>query len=133
MKLASYIRARRCSSLLKDRSGASAVEFAVIAPVLIMFLLGIVQYGVLSFKMVDMRFHANHLARALAAQAIKLDEAVNMCKEKLSPQGYSCTSAEDANSYTVGIAYDTNWFGLSFVPQPATVKYDAVQVKYAVQ
>ncbi len=51
---------------LRDRGGASAVEFALVAPLLIGLLLGIIQYGSLFLVQTRMTDTARDTARRLA-------------------------------------------------------------------
>ena len=48
--------------LLKDKSGANAVEFAVVLPVLLLIVLGIIQFGVIFFTYNNMVQAARKLA-----------------------------------------------------------------------
>lgn len=53
-------RIRRC---LKSRSGASAVEFALVVPVLFLFLAGITQFGVTFFQWLELEHSAREGVR----------------------------------------------------------------------
>lgn len=124
---------RGLARFLHCGAGASAVEFAIVAPVFLLLLMGGVQYGYLLFKMVDMRFQANQFARALAAQAVDATEAQTACNKALKPQGFTCNVTEDATSFSVNITYATSTLKVKFLPQPDSVAYAAYQVKYAVK
>lgn len=56
---------RRVGSLTRDERGASAVEFAMVLPFLIMLLLGIIQYGSLFVLQREMHDTARETARGM--------------------------------------------------------------------
>lgn len=58
----------RHSSLLRDSSGAAAVEFAMIAPMLITMVLGVMQLGLAMYSYNSLRGAANDIARYAVIQ-----------------------------------------------------------------
>ena len=114
-------------------AGVAAVEFAIIGPVFVLILIGMMQYGVLLYKIIDIRFQANQFARAVAAQAIDIKDVAAMCANRFHEVGYTCAGVEDTKSYTVSFAYDTAPISMRLFPLPESVSYSAYQVKYAVQ
>lgn len=119
--------------LAGDKRGASALEFAIIGPVLIVLLLGLVQYGLVFIKLIDMRFQANQFARALAARALTPTDAAATCNSQLGGKGIVCAAGEDATSFSVTLSYNPVQFGPQLLPSLGTQTYTAYQVKYAVQ
>ena len=113
--------------------GVAAVEFAIIGPVFVMILMALLQYGVLIYKAIDIRFQANQYARAVAAQAIALADVPANCARRFAELGYVCRGTEDATSYTISVQYDTTPISIRLFPLPQTLDYSAYQVKYAVQ
>jgi len=70
-------------SLDVDRRGAIAVEFALVAPVLILFLLGIIQIGSAYFVQNSMLNTARELARRLATEQVTTADAESWALERL--------------------------------------------------
>lgn len=66
-----------------DRRGAIAVEFALVLPVLILFLLGIVQIGSAYFLQNSMLNTARELARRLATAQVTAADAESWALERL--------------------------------------------------
>lgn len=119
--------------LARDQRGASALEFAIVGPLLIVLLLGLVQYGLVFIKLVDMRFQANQFARALAARALTATDAAATCNSQLGGKGITCAASEDSTSFSVTLSYNPVQFGPQLLPSLGTQTYTAYQVKYAVQ
>lgn len=59
----------------REERGASAVEFAMVLPILIMLLLGIIQYGSLFLLQTEMTGAARDTARRIAVGEFVTDEA----------------------------------------------------------
>jgi len=139
----------------KNEKGAAALEFALLSPLLLMVLLGIVSYGyMLSFRQ-GMSQGAAEGARA-AAVAIAANQntsAVAALNQSLSSYGVSCsgtnlvkgsdtvgtcsvaiaTCANDATSQCATVALDYFYRDHSLVPlpglgvlMPSNIKYTAV-------
>ncbi len=62
---------RSAQSLGQSEGGATAVEFAFVAPVLIMIVTGIIQFGAIFFLQGNMSNAAREAARALAVGSIE--------------------------------------------------------------
>jgi Flp pilus assembly protein TadG len=62
---------RRTDGWTRDDSGASAVEFALVAPLLIGLLLGVIEYGSLAMVQMRMNDTARDTARRLAVRDLK--------------------------------------------------------------
>lgn len=69
--------------LLEDRRGAIAVEFALVMPVLLLFLLGIVQFGSAFFIQNNMLNTARELARRLATEQVTVQDAESWAIDRL--------------------------------------------------
>jgi Flp pilus assembly protein TadG len=94
MRLGTGARLGAASGRKNDR-GAAALEFALVAPLLLMVLLGIVSYGyMLSFRQ-GMSQGAAEGARAAAVAVASADKpalARNALNESLSSYGVSCST-----------------------------------------
>src|SRR5262245_38890635 len=66
-------QASAVASLWQDERGASAVEFALVLPVLVMLLLGVIQYGSLFLVQTRMNDAARDTARRLAVGDLKTE------------------------------------------------------------
>jgi len=116
---------------LRCRSGASAVEFAIIGPVFIVLLLGIMSYGGYFWLAHAVQQLANDSARAAVA-GLSASERQSLAQSTINSevQSYAFLNAASAtvavtnqtNSMTVSIVYDassTPFFSLSgLVPMP---------------
>ena len=81
VRTARRITGRR--SLRKDQSGAAAVEFAMVLPLLVMLMTGILDFGFLFFVQHNMVSAARESARALAVQSVTETQAEQMAHDKL--------------------------------------------------
>lgn len=121
--------------ILTDERGTAAVEFALVLPVLLMVLLGIVAYGIY--------FGAAHSTAQIAADAARASVAGLSDAERsslalqqievtatnyplLKPSGLSASAAplpEDPTSFQVTVAYDARdlpiWGAAAFLPLPS--------------
>jgi Flp pilus assembly protein TadG len=116
---------------LQSQSGASAVEFAIVGPVFIVLLLGIMSYGGYFWLAHAVQQLANDSARAAVA-GLSASERQSLAQSTINSevQSYAFLNAASAsvsvtnqtNSMTVSIAYDassTPFFSLSgMVPMP---------------
>ena len=120
-----------------DSSGTSAIEFAMLAPLFILLLLGMVAYGIY--------FGASHSIQQIAADAARtalsgLDQQERQSLVDgfvhrnaggypfIDPQGLTVSardSGADANQFVVSVRYDVRdlpiWNLLRDLPLPATV------------
>ncbi len=78
-------------SLLRDKDGANAVEFAIVAPVLLLIVLGIIQFGVILFTYNNMVQAAREAARTLAVQETTAAEAEQIALNQIGFSGLSYT------------------------------------------
>lgn len=113
------------------RSGASAVEFAVIGPVFIVLLVGIISYGGYFWLAHTVQQLTNDAARAAVA-GLSATERQSLAQSTINSevQSYAFLNAASAsvsvtnqtNSMTVSVVYDasaTPFFSLSgLVPMP---------------
>ena len=68
----------------RSESGAAAVEFAFVLPVLMMVTAGIIQFGAIFFLQNNMANAAREAARALAVRSIETKaESQNLVEQKL--------------------------------------------------
>lgn len=108
------VRAR----FLSDRSAASAIEFAMLAPIFILFLMGMIAYGVY--------FGASHSVQQIAADAARTAIAGQSAAERQTivqsfvdnnASGYpfisrdrltfsAADSSSDSNQFDVSVSYD---------------------------
>ncbi|MDP6689752.1 MAG: TadE/TadG family type IV pilus assembly protein [Alphaproteobacteria bacterium] len=80
-KLRQYFRLRR------DRRGAIAIEFALILPVLLLILFGIVEFGAIMFTRHVMFYSAREAARAYVTGIADSTEAAVTIAEDLLSEG----------------------------------------------
>ncbi len=78
-------------SLGKDESGANAVEFALVVPVLLLLILGIIQLGIILFTYNNMVQAAREAARVLAVRTASLTEATAVVNAQLGFSGLTFT------------------------------------------
>ena len=90
-------------SLLSDRSGASAVEFALVAPVFLLLACGIVVYGVWFSMALSVQSLATESARASLA-GIDVDERRSLATTFIETQAKSAGLAGPNLSENVDIA-----------------------------
>jgi Flp pilus assembly protein TadG len=119
----------------RDRSGANAVEFALIAPVLILVMSGIINYGLYFSTSHALQQIANNAARnALAGltQAERLELAQGTLAQDVTT--YSFLSADRAllkidegeHALTVTLTYANTSIGLPFIEPPTEIERVAI-------
>ena len=120
-----------------NRSGTSAIEFAMLAPVFILFLFGMIAYGIY--------FGASHSIQQLAADAARTAIAGQSASERtaivadfiaLNASSYpfidrskltveARDSGSDSNQFNVSVGYDARnlpiWSLLPGLPLPGTI------------
>ena len=78
-------------SLGKDESGANAVEFALVAPVLLLLILGIIQFGMILYTHNNMVQAAREASRILAKKETTATEAEQVALSQLGFSGLTFT------------------------------------------
>lgn len=130
---------------MTNRQGASAVEFAVVLPVLLVFMLGILAYGIY--------IGAAHSAAQLAADAARAsvaglsdDERKTLAEQHVSTNATEYvlldpkkveveagTLASDANQFRVAVRYDARslpiWGFAGILPLPSKIIERTATVK----
>ncbi len=86
LKLRTFI-----TSLLKDKSGSNVVEFAIVAPLLLLIILGIMQFGMILFTYNNMVQAAREAARTLAVQETTATDAQQIALNQLGFSGLPFT------------------------------------------
>ena len=123
--------------------GAAAVEFAIVAPVLVMLVFGILMYGGYFLMAHSVQQLANDAARAAVGGMTDTERrqlATSALASELPTYGYlspaftQLTYADQAGVMTVGVAYDASssplWALNGVIPMPSStiVRNAAVQV-----
>ena len=107
-------RSRRVTRRLRDERGASAVEFALVVPLLILVLMGIVEFGKTVNTQSTLSSAAREAARTMAltndvgqarAAAQSADGSLNLAASAISVTPASCTGASATQMVTVTITY----------------------------
>ena len=136
----------RIHAFRNDRSGTAAVEFAILSPIFLMLLMGMIAYGIY--------FGASHSLQQIAADAARTAVAgINEAERQqlasrfvtLNAPGYpfinpaklvvqTNDSIADGSQFVVELQYDARdlpiWALLANLPLPATtiVKHSTVRV-----
>jgi Flp pilus assembly protein TadG len=129
-------------SFAKSRGGNVAIEFAMIAPVLIAMLLGIVSYGGYFFLAHSLQEITNDAARAAIAGLTSTERqqlAQTQTTTDLSQYSIFNASAAsvayngDTNGYTITINYDASksgfWSASGFIPMPSSTIVSTATIK----
>lgn len=132
-------RRRTCIPILvTDRSGASAVEFALLLPLMTLMLAATMQYGVLMFTYNAMLNTARNGARAMAAGSSTEAEVITTAKAnlpkwvptakwKIVPQNEKTTKSDRVTArITVDSQYATV---LPLAPMPSEIEVFVVMLK----
>jgi Flp pilus assembly protein TadG len=114
------MRARR---LRNDRAGAAAVEFAIIFPILLLFLFGIYEFGRLFWIQSSLQFAAEQAGRwAMANSTAGTGAIQTQCANSLTSVGLgglscSVTTTNITSSAGLTVPYNviTNSYEFSFV------------------
>lgn len=127
----------------RSAGGATAVEFAIVAPVLLMLLFGILVYGGYFLMSHSIQQLANDAARAAVAGMTDTERrqlAQGALADELPTYGYlspaetQLTYSDRGGVMTVGVAYDASgsplWALNGLIPMPSTtiVRSASVQV-----
>jgi len=124
---------KRWRGWVQDRSGAAAVEFAFIGPIMVVMLIGIMSYGGYFWLAHSVQQLANDAARAAVA-GLSASERQSLAQSTISSEvpnyvflnatGMVTSVNTQTNSMTVTIAYDasqTPFFALgNLVPMPSS-------------
>lgn len=62
-------------SVLANRRGAAAMEFALVAPLLFSMMLGTIEYGFVFYGFSTMQYSANNVARSIAVNKMDINIA----------------------------------------------------------
>ena len=89
-------------SLGKDESGANAVEFALIAPVLLFLILGIIQFGMILYTHNGMMQAAREATRVLAKEA----KTTNNAQKQEQARDDAETRAREQLALFSGLTFD---------------------------
>lgn len=104
-RIRNYIASARC--IARDERGSPAVEFAMIAPVLILLILGTVQFGFAFFTYNEMMNGAREGARRLAVGASEAS-AIDRAEDTMAlvrPYEFSSVSSTDAVTMTIKLTF----------------------------
>jgi Flp pilus assembly protein TadG len=121
------------SEFASNDSGSAAIEMAIVAPVLMAMLLGIVSYGGYFWLSHNIQELASDAARA-ALPGLTAVERQNLAQAQLNSDigsygildksATATTYSGDTNGYTVSISYDASnsgfWAAAGFIPMPST-------------
>ncbi|MFT4089710.1 MAG: pilus assembly protein [Asticcacaulis sp.] len=105
------------ASVLKDRSGAIAVEFALISPILILMLTGIFNYGSYFWTSHALQQMANDAARVAIAGMTQADRADRAQALFLRQSEYYDLTIPGASELTVEENGQTLTVRIHFVPE----------------
>ena len=105
-KLRRYLRLRR------DKRGAIAIEFALILPILLIILFGIVEFGAIMFTRHVMFYSAREAARAYVTGVVESTEEAVTLAENLLSEG-SATGTFTVTATTSGLGTSTSLITIS--------------------
>ena len=103
---------RRVMTALRDPAGASALEFGVIAPILILLIIGMIEFG----WVFQNQLAITHAARE-GARLASVNDGANWDAGVVESRAYPLTTgdglgislSEDAESVTVSVTYPYDW------------------------
>lgn len=116
-----------------DTRGNAIVEFALVAPVFLIFLMGIIAYGGYFWLAHNLQELANDSARAAVA-GLTSDERTTLAQNSfdsevahygaLTPANAQVLYNGDAQNFTVSISYDASasgfWAADGLIPMPSS-------------
>jgi Flp pilus assembly protein TadG len=123
---------RRCGALCETR-GNAAIEFALVAPVFLLFAMGIVSYGGYFWLAHNLQELANDSARAAVA-GLTSDERTQLAQSAfdsevtdygaLTPTKAQVLYDGNAQDFSVRISYDASasgfWIADGLIPMPSS-------------
>jgi Flp pilus assembly protein TadG len=92
-----------------DQGGAAAVEFALILPILMLFIFGIIEFGFIFNRWVSVTHAAREGVRVMSVGGDDAEEAAMASAPDLGEVGIACTGAEvgmDDVQMTCTVPYD---------------------------
>ena len=92
-------RLRNIGALLRDRQGIAATEFALVAPVFLMFTMGIMDLGNMAFARTVLNGAIQQAARATALEGGSTTTANNMVRDIVRQSLPGATVASTRRSY----------------------------------
>jgi Flp pilus assembly protein TadG len=126
----------------RDRKASAAVEFAIVFPLLVVFLFGIVCYGAYFWMAHNIQELANDAARAAVAGLTDAErqslaettlesEIVNYAV--LDPALAKASYRGDSQFFTVSVSYDASstpfWAASQFLPMPSQTIVRSASIK----
>jgi Flp pilus assembly protein TadG len=106
--------------LRQDRSGIAAVEFALVAPMLILLLLGVLEFGRLMWVNSNLQFAAEQATRyAIAHTSASPDDITAQAQSALQGMGVTGVQFDVVNSATsvsVTLTYNFTFVSSGVLP-----------------
>lgn len=93
---------RRIKILRADASGTSAVEFGLVLPILMMLVMGVIEFGLIMYTMNTSEHAARSVARQLATNRLTSDQASDKAKAQL-PQWAKSSATVEVSQSTPGL------------------------------
>ncbi|HEY3637061.1 MAG TPA: TadE/TadG family type IV pilus assembly protein [Rhizomicrobium sp.] len=134
---------RKRHEFLAHRAGAAAIEFAILTPIFLIFLLGIVCYGGYFWMAHSLQQLANDAARSAVA-GLTASERQSLAQSTfnaeigsystLNPALATVTYQGTTNVFSINVSYNANgtpfWAAAYLIPMPSTtiVRAAAVQL-----
>ncbi|HEU5141278.1 MAG TPA: TadE/TadG family type IV pilus assembly protein [Bacillales bacterium] len=87
---------RNAGTLVKEEKGQSTVEFAIVVPLLMLFLIGVINFGIIMFTYLDMNITAQEASR-LAGLGKSDSEVIQYVKDHVSVEVQVPISPTEAN------------------------------------
>ena len=127
---------------LGDARGNAAIEFALVAPVFLLFVMGIVSYGGYFWLAHNLQELANDAARA-AIGGLTSDERSSLAQSAfdsevtaygaLTPSRAQVLYSGDQTDFTVSISYDASasgfWTADGLIPMPSSTIVRSASVR----
>ena len=121
------MRLTRGNSRVRPDGGAAAVELALVLPVLLLLVFGIVQYGWYFFQAQETTFAVREGARVAAVGAGNAQQVCELIGRKMATTDGAKVSVATAgpnvgDQITVTVARQATNFHLPFIPFPASLQ-----------